>query len=433
MTLGSHGDVHPFLGIASALRARGHAVKVMASGYYQSLVGAMGLEFVPLGQPEEFEAVARDPKVWHWFRGFGRVAEAIGQAIPTCYQAILQHAEPGKTVLVYSTLAFGARLAQETLHLPGVTVHLSPSVFFSVEARPKLPGLNMPEWTPRPMKRAILNLANAAFLDPLFARPLNEFRKTLALKPVHGVLKEWCHSPQRVIGLFPEWFAQVQSDWPPQTVLTGFPLFDEKDVTGISPDLAKFLDAGSPPIVFTPGSAMHHGQAFFAAAAGACAILNRRGLLLTRHEGQIPKHLPSGVMHVPYAPFTQLLPRSAALVHHGGIGTTAQGLHAGIPQLIMPMSFDQPDNADRVQRLGAGDWLSPRKFTAKNVAAKLARLLESAEVKKACGEVTGRFKTGPDALAETARWIEELGASPSPGTPGEGWGEGSVKHRNRTP
>jgi rhamnosyltransferase subunit B len=408
MTLGSHGDVHPFLGIASALRSRGHQVKFIASAYYQSLVSAMGLDFVPLGQPEEFEAVARDPKIWHWFRGFGRIAEAIGAAIPACYEAVLEHAEPGKTVLVYSTLAFGARLAQETLHLPGVTVHLSPSVFFSAEAKPKLPLLKMPDWTPRPMKRAMMNLASAAFLDPLFGRPLNEFRKTLALKPVHGVLKEWCHSPQRVIGLFPAWFAEKQPDWPPQTVLTGFPLFDEKVVAGLSPELELFLERGSPPIVFTPGSAMHHGHAFFAAAAEACTILNRRGLLLTRHADQIPQNLPTGVIHLPYAPFSQLLPRSAALVHHGGIGTTAQGLHAGIPQLMMPMSFDQPDNADRVKRLGVGDWLSPRKFTAIAVAPKLKNLLSSPTVADACRAVTARFKAEPDPLALTVHCIEAM-------------------------
>jgi UDP:flavonoid glycosyltransferase YjiC (YdhE family) len=324
---------------------------------------------------------------------------------------VLEHADPKSTVLVYSTLAFGARIAQETLRLPGVAVHLSPSIFFSAIEPPKFKGVFLPPWLPVGLKRAMLSFASAVFIDRIFAGPVNDFRKTLNLPPVRGILKEWCHSPQRVIGLFPAWYAQPQADWPPQAVVTGFPLFDEKDVAGLTPELELFLERGSPPIVFTPGSANLYGHKFFDAGIRACTLLNRRGILLTRHSEQIPKNLPAGVIHAPYAPFSQLLPRSAALVHHGGIGTTAQGLHAGIPQLIMPMSFDQPDNADRVQRLGAGDWLSPRKFTAKNVAAKLARLLESTAVKDACGVITGRFATGPDPLAETVRWIEQLNPS----------------------
>jgi rhamnosyltransferase subunit B len=406
VTLGSHGDVHPFLGIAAALRSRGHSVKIIASAYYDSLVRAMGLDFVPLGTPEDFENVARDPNIWRPFRGLRTIGKSIGESIQPCYQAVLDHALPGKTVLVYSTLAFGARLAQETLNLAGVSVHLSPVIFLSAYATPRLVGLRAPAWLPRPIKRAILDIGSRFFIDGTFGPPLNAYRATLGLPPVKRMMSTWCHSPQRVIGLFPDWYAAPQPDWPPQTVLTGFPLFDEKGVTAISPELEEFLSAGPPPIVFTPGSAMFHGQEFFSAGAEACRLLNRRGLLLTRHAEQIPRDLPPNVKHIPYAPFSQLLPRAAALVHHGGIGTTAQGLSRGVPQLLMPMGFDQLDNAERVARLGVAEQLSPRRFTAKNVAESLARLTDSPAVATACRAVTGKF-TG-DPLQQTAESIEEL-------------------------
>ena len=71
--------------------------------------------------------------------------------------------------------------------------------------------------------------------------------------------KDWCHSPQRVLGLFPDWFGAVQPDWPPQTRLTGFPLQDGRTEAELPAEVRAFLDAGEPPIVFTPGSAMRHG------------------------------------------------------------------------------------------------------------------------------------------------------------------------------
>jgi UDP:flavonoid glycosyltransferase YjiC (YdhE family) len=411
-TLGSHGDVHPFLGIAAALKARGHAVKVIASAYYDSLLAAMGLDFVSLGKAEDFLAVARDPDIWHPLRGLATIGKSIGDSIPRYYQAVADHAVPGKTVLVYSTLAFGVRIAQEKLGLPGVSVHLSPSIFSSAFDSPKLPGMHMPPWMPRRAKRAIMDVGQYFVVDRILGKPVNAFRAQLGLRRVRGILRDWIHSPQRVIGLFPAWYAAPQPDWPKQTVVTAFPLFDETSVTPLPNDIERFLQGGAPPIVFTPGSANMHGHDFFAAGVDACTRMNRRGLLLTRHVEQIPTSLPSHVMHAPYAPFSQLLPRAAALVHHGGIGTTAQGLSAGIPQLMMPMGFDQPDNLQRIQRLGVGDGLAPAKFTGRAVAEKLDALLCCPAVAAASKDVAMRFKSDPDPLAETIRRIEELSPTP---------------------
>ena len=234
----------------------------------------------------------------------------------------------------------------------------------------------------------LYGLADAVFIDRVFGVPLNAYRAKLGLAPMSGVFKQWCHSPQCTIGLFPDWFAAPQPDWPKQTVLTGFPLFERAErPLPLSPELEAFLREGSKPIVFTPGSAMVHGHSFFIAAAQACKILGRRGVLLTRHAEQIPSHLPEGVIHVPYAPVSAsiLLPLSAALVHHaGGIGSTAQAMACGVPQLMMPMGFDQPDNARRIQNLGVGDELAPKQFTADAVARKLEGLLTSASVAAAC-------------------------------------------------
>jgi len=407
LTIGSHGDVHPFLGIAAALRRRGHDVTMVASPYFDSLICAMGLNYVPLGKAEEFESMARDPQIWHPLHGPIKIANSIEHSLPQSYQAILDHAEPGKTVLVYSSLSFAARIAQETLHLPGVTVHLSPILFRSVYDPPKFAGMHMPDWMPHWMKRGIYKLTDVLVTDRYFAPPINRFRKRLGLPPVKGIFRDYCHSPRRVIGLFPDWYAPPQPDWPAQARLTGFPLFDETEVTPLPPDVERFLNSGSQPIAFTPGSANFFAQNFFAAAADACRLMGRRGILLTRHADQVPAQLPEGVIHAAYAPFSRLLPRCAATVHHGGIGSTAQGLAAGVPQLLMPMAYDQIDNAARIKKLGVGDELIPRDFTAPNVATKLGRLVSSTATAEACKQIAAKF-VGFDALAMTVELIEAL-------------------------
>ena len=117
---------------------------------------------------------------------------------------------------------------------------------------------------------------------------------------------------------------------------------------------------------------------------------------------EIPNGLPRIASHTPQ------LPLAAALVHHGGIGTAAQAIRAACPQLIMPMAFDQPDNADRLYRLGIGRSLwPPSSFTGRRVANKLNTLLGSSAVSRACYTVAQRF-VGNDPISSTCALIESV-------------------------
>src|SRR4029450_1449672 len=229
--------------------------------------------------------------------------------------------------------------------------------------------------------------------DPLIAPKLNAFRQELKLPPVSRVFRDWLHSPRRVIALFPDWFAPPQPDWPPGLRLTGFPQYDESDQQELSPALLQFLDAGDAPIVFTPGSANQNAAAFFRAAVDAGARLNRRALLLTRHTDHLPA-LPPTVHHEGFAPLSRVLPQCAALVHHGGIGTLAQALAAGVPQLTMPMGFDQPDNTTRLLRLRGAKGGAPSQFSGDNVAPLLDALLTDPAVASSCAKYAALLKDG---------------------------------------
>lgn len=389
--VGSAGDVHPILGLGRILQQRGCRITFLTAGYFKPQVERAGFEFVDTLPNCDFHSMLNDPKIWHPIHGTRKVMElAVKPMLPTMYAAIEQHYDPRHTKVVASTLAFGARVAQEKLGIPLTTIHLSPALFRSQFEGPRLPKVWVhrgPPW----FKRFQWYVADRFVIDPMITPWLNAFRGSLGLLPVKRILREWWHSPQQVLALFPDWFCEPQPDWPSQTKLTGFPLYSEEGLTEPASGLVEFLQAGSKPIAFTPGSANLFGHEFFRAAVDACRKLGRRGILLTRFGEQIPSGLPADVKHFDFAPFRWLLPQVDMLVHHGGVGSMSQAMAAGIPQIIMPMAFDQVDNAYRVEKLGVGGGIAREHFRGDRLATLIDQLLSSAPLLQRCGDIKSRL------------------------------------------
>jgi len=405
--LGSAGDVHPNVGLALALRKRGHGVILVAPAVFRSLAQRLGLDFFGLLTEDEYYAAIRDPDLWHPVRSFSVVARClILPGLRVVYDIIEKNFKPGRTVVAASGFVFGARIAQEALGVPLATVHLQPIMLRSA-IQPACFGFpDILGHLPRPLRKFYFRAADRVLIDRLLAEQTNAFRAEVGLPPVRRFFDRWFHSPQRVVGLFPDWFAPPAPDWPPNVALTGFPLWDERDLRSPSPELEEFLAAGDPPLVFTAGSAMVQAKQFFHVSAEVCRAAGRRGLLLTQFPEQLPATLPNGVRHFDYVPFSMVLPRCAALIHHGGIGTTAQAIAAGLPQLVVPTSHDQPDNAVRIRRLGIGDFVLPRAYTKARVIEKLDRLMSPA-VKDNC-QRRATDLAGSQSLEKAAGLIEEL-------------------------
>jgi len=408
--VGSAGDVNPFVVLGREFQRRGHRVTVIAPAVFGDVIASAGLEFVGVGTAEDYERVTRDPALWDARRGPQVVFREVAKQLRAHYAAIDGVYRPGETVLVGHSLSFSTRVFEEHRSAPAATIHLSPGVFrseFEEAALPSGPDISgWPLWTRRWLWWAIDRFA----IDPLIAPALNAWRAELGLPPVHRVLRTWIHSPRRVIGLFPEWFAQPQPDWPSQARLTGFALSDDSCAPphqrALEVALETFL-AGDPPIVFTPGSANRFAAQFFQAGIGAASRIGRPALLVTNYREHLPPALPANAFHTPYASFRSLFPRAAAVVHHGGIGTSAQALAAGVPQVIMPMGFDQPDNAARIARLGVGEAIPPRRFTAERVAQALSRLLSDPHVRVSARTWRTAVESS-DALGRTCELIEEV-------------------------
>jgi len=409
-SIGSHGDIHPFVGLGAELKKRGHRVTLLVNEYFEPLVRKVGLDFLPLGSAKIFEELSKNRELWNGQKGTLAVLSSLNEAIPVQFDAVMKRAIKGETTVVASSLCLGARLAQDVTGLALATVHLSPAVFRSYIKPPKFAGAYTPRWMPRSMVRNLFRWADRFIVDPILLPTINPIRRQYNLPPVSGVFDSWIHSPDLVLGLFPEWFAPPVEDWPKQTVLTGFPLWDERDVQDLSADMHNWLNEDNPPLVFTPGSAMHHAHEFFEAAVDACVRTGRRGLLLTRHREHLPANLPPLVRYEEYVPFSSLLPRVAAIVHHGGIGTCAQGLSAGIRQIIMPMAHDQLDNADRLQKLGVAEVLPRRKFTGPRLARLVRKMFSDRSYYVRCHWVSEWFHK-ERALIDTAVVLEDFAAA----------------------
>lgn len=406
--IGSAGDVHPFIALSQVLVGRGHRVRMLASPHFEARIRAAGIEFVALGAAGDYERMVQRPELWHPRRGTRLVLEELARRLPEAYAATAELAAPGDSVLVGSTLSWNVRLLQEKTGLPAATVHLAPMCLPSVEQPPVLPGVadlsRLPAWSVR-----LLFWAGERFAVDRWVGPrLNRLRAELGLPPVRRVWSRWTHSPDLVLGAWPDWFAAPQPDWPPRTETTGFPLFDE--AAALDPALEDFLQGGEPPVGITPGSAMAHGASFFSHAVRACRSLGRRAVLLTPYPAQLPTPLPSGIRHFAYAPFSALLPRLSALVHHGGIGSSAQALAAGLPQIVAPFAHDQFDNAARLCRLGVARALRAGATTDDWVDA-LRRITEDPATAAATGSCAARIAGERPGAQQMADRLEALGAA----------------------
>lgn len=406
--LGSVGDVNPFLWLGRGLKKRGHRVTMIGNPYFETQATGAGLGFHGLGSIELYrEAVespqARDPKT------SAKIIRSLvlPWLVKPLYEAVVKLHVPGETVVVANAGAFGARIAQDHLGIPLATIYLQPYLLRSIYETPKHPDWPIFSQLPKRWKRTIYALVDWFGIDPLLRPQVNAFRAELGLPPVKRRLGRWLPSPQRIIGFFPEWFGRPQPDWPTQMRLTGFPLFDAGDEQPLQPELAAFLDAGEPPIAFTMGSPFRDQADFFRASVRACVQLGRRGILVTPHAEQVPSSLPDGIMHMKSVPYSRLFPKVALAVHHGGAGTLSQALLAGVPQLVMPIAWDQPDNGHRLTKLGVGVTVKRHLYTADVVAAAARKLTSSQEVAARCREIAGKLRDA-DPLNDTCDIVEQL-------------------------
>jgi UDP:flavonoid glycosyltransferase YjiC (YdhE family) len=377
---GSHGDFFPYVGLALALKARGHKPVVATAGIYRPEVELAGVEYAHVGPDLDPNDKTLYDRVMDQTRGAEVIVRELLMPKLEETHAQLAAVAHGADLIVGHPLTVSVPLVAERANVPWVSTVLAPMLFFSTTDLPVMPQApllshagKLGPWAARRVVSLAQRMTKAWF------EPVDLLRAQLGLPAAGHPMFEGMFSPRLTLAIFSRVLAEPQPDWPPHVRTTGFVFYNGPDQT-LAPELEEFLASGPAPVVFTLGtSAVGAAGRFYHESAAAAERLGVRAVLLT---GAFEQNRPDGelsrdVLLVHRAPHQLLFPRASGIVLHGGVGTTGQALRSGRPMLVVPHGHDQFDNAYRVTKLGVARTLHPKRYRAARVARELAGLLGS--------------------------------------------------------
>ena len=411
-TFGSLGDLHPTLAIARELQRRRHVPTVATFDAYADAVAEAGVAFSAMRPSVEVFGDLGETmqQLLHPRRGPEFLIRRMFMPhVRESYEDLDRIAQDAD-LLVSHPITFAAPLVAEKRGLPWVSTVLSPLSVMSAIDPPIFPGAG---WLHAVRKLGVRPYRLLFSLAKQIARswesPLHELRREIGIPTRQLAQFEGQYSPHLNLALFSSLIARPQADWPPHTVVCGFPRYEGIADAQTTAALEAFLVAGDAPVVFGLGSsAVAIADAFWKDAINAVSRLGLRAVLLTGRHAP-PPTTPSGIAAFQYLPYSQIFPRAAAVVHTCGIGTLAQALHSGRPQLIVPAAFDQPDNAMRARRLGVGRALPFQRVTSERLATELRLLLSNPAYERAASDVRAAV-ANEDGAAAACDAIERLAA-----------------------
>ncbi|SRR5579883_1671409 len=422
LAVGSRGDVQPYIALGLGLTRAGHDVTVATHDTFRDWVRERGLGYRPIaGDPRAILSSAdrwlASGRVRHLVpaaRTFVRMLRPLLPALLADYWRAAQ----GADVLVYSAVAAPAWSVAERLDIPGIAAFLQPLHRTRLFPAIGVPGAvrlggDFNEWTHaaaaqlawQPHRRQInawrrgaLGLPPAPWTGP-FGRPHGD---RAAIPTLYGYSSVVVPRPP---------------DWGPDVHVTGYWVLAPASDWRPTPALEAFLAAGPPPVYVGFGSMTPRDAApLTALAVGALARAGRRGVLLAGWGELGAGPLPPTVIAVRDVPHEWLFPRVAAVVHHGGAGTTGAALRAGVPSVVVPLGFDQPYWAGRVAALGAGPRpIARRRVTAERLAAAITEATEDPGIRRRAAAI-GSALRAEHGVAVAVAAIERYAGAGERGT-----------------
>lgn len=392
------------------MMARGHHVTIAASSIYQAPVESEGLAFYPVRPEISFDDREKIAQVMDPRRGSELLVRFLSATVRENFEDFFAATQSADVIVTHPATP-GAVLAAKKLSGSSpqrlwISSVLAP---LSLMSAYDPPVFSAAPWLHRVLRAAGPRFTRAVFAimkrQPLaWAAPVLEFARELGIHDTHNPFIEGQHSPRLVLALFSELMAAPQPDWPPNTVVTGFPFFEQG---ALSDDVERFISAGPAPVVFTLGtSAVGAARGFYVDSLRAVERLGVRAIFLTgSHPQGLPGTLPATALATGYVPHGALFPRAAAIVHQGGIGTTAQAMRAGRPMLVVPFAHDQYDNAERVRRLGMAEILPHTRYSCERAEQMLSRLLADSNYRNAAQSAAERIRA-ENGATEAADAIE---------------------------
>ena len=340
-TIGTRGDVQPYIALALGLMKAGHTVTVSSHPCMRGLVESYGVPFAPMGPDIDlgYETAIIRGKSPNWMVGFMRVMKFSFAMLEAAHQDLLELCHDVDFVIVSHSAA--GSMEADKLGLPTVSVTLMPQAIPVNDPKDSF------------IKKNIMKIAGAG-MGLMMTRPLDQIRKRVGLPPMGAT---GITSPTLNLIPISSHIEPPNPLWAPRHHLTGY-WFAPAPQNWSSPiALADFLKAGEPPIVVSLGAMSISGDdAMEAAKITLEAVVQAgvRAIIQGWNERMKSIQLPSTVFHAGSIPHDWLLTRASGLVHHGGFGTTATGFRAGIPSLVIPHIIDQFIWGQKVANLGVG-------------------------------------------------------------------------------
>lgn len=378
--LGTGGDIDPMVGVGIELQRRGFSVTFLSNDYFKPRILAAGLEFVSVGTIEQYHK-GNTPEAWERTNRADNFEHYHAPAFEPAFEYVKSMVNQKVLVLALGEES-GARVAARKFNLPFIDFVLSPNIIFSAIRPPAPTSWVIPSSIPGFIMRFLLRRNRKAKFKRFCNAP-----HTAAYRAVRERLG--CPLPFRSkatallhIAFFPEWYGMPAKDWPKNIKMVGFPLLNHANSSSRS-EFDALIEKQGAPIIFTSGTGVKDVEDLFKEGRKICEQLQVPGLFVGGNIGVEFLQGSSFCTHMDYIDFEYALPKALVIVHHGGIGTTAQAIKAGIPQLIRPLKYDQPDNADRIYKLGLGTYVVPEKFKAEQVAPIIGNMLQKGKTSKA--------------------------------------------------
>ncbi len=380
-TMGSWGDIFPVIGLAKGLTQAGHDVRIAASAAYDELVRGEGLQFSSIGPAWGFADYARDPKILSGrlggFVGFSHLFRRFIFPALDRYVDDLAASIRGVDLLLAHPALIAAPVAAEHVGVRWGTISVFPGLIPTVYAPPAPTRVALGSGRiGRVIHRAAWRTTRFN-MGRLFDPPVNRARRRLGLPAVSDAFFSPVDSGQPYLVMASPAVIDRPADWPQNVTLTGFVTWDRGRSFPDPDGLEEFISVPDPPVLVTLGaSSSLDPQHFYRDAAMAVTSLGRRALVLTGPT-PTPVELPAepGIFATTFAPLSRVASRCQAAIHHGGVGTTIALLRAGLPQVVVPRGFDQPQTAVRMSRLGVARTLPWRRESAKRLTSELRALL----------------------------------------------------------
>jgi UDP:flavonoid glycosyltransferase YjiC (YdhE family) len=382
-TFGSGGDLNPFLALAIGLRARGHDVVFAVEEGFRPAVAAAGFPVRHMAGDAMGTMARYADEMFGRSNPLASLRVLIQRYIvPTLAGKVqdLRAACEGADLLVAAGQQVAASFVADLTGIPCASVVLSPIVLPSARTEPQPLPFTIPPALQQASNRFNWALGMAVIrqmMDP----PINRLRRQYGLTPRRNWLYTGNLSTRYTALAASPAFAAPAPDWPPFVQMTGFLFWDRPDAWQEPAALSAFLAERDPVVAISSGSMTLEVAgpftAFFKESLAAVRAVGARALVIGARPEDLPQPLPAGVLAVPFAPFSEVYPRCAAVLHHGGIGTVAQALRAGVPSLIAPWGADQFYHAAQVERIGAGRWLQRKEFTVERAVPLLDDVLRT--------------------------------------------------------